>query len=412
MDGRIEDRSSTRERFLDTAGKANITSTVKDMGELMFRTAGKTKLRTIEIGLGMALLGLVTTMVPSAAFASSDKGTCQTGAGQVIKHDQKLCAGLRYYDGKTLTLIVPTSAGSELDVSSRISAPILSKYLRATVSVADFPSGGSVPGQDALARSGRSGLTFGILETAADAANILGNKPALNFNPAKEDYIGSWPSPDTLLCEQNSYNFPTIKSIADASKGKAVTDATQLSSQTSLTLRLLAATFGMNINYIVGYENSTSLLSGFLRGDAELVFNSIGATAPLAVASKCRPVMVIQPVPQASEFYSFLKSTPTLAQVLQSDPPKTTLQKTALKGLNAFANLQAFPTVAPANTPINYLTALRAAFAYSQSRPWLIGQYNKFGYPNGWVSGQVAQNSYLNLFKVAKTLVRFWGNAA
>ena len=72
--------------------------------------------------------------------------------------------GLKFYAGKTLTWVAPTSAGSTFDVSIRIIAPYVAKYLGASaVNVFDDSGGNSITGSDYLAAQPPTGLVFGLI---------------------------------------------------------------------------------------------------------------------------------------------------------------------------------------------------------------------------------------------------------
>jgi hypothetical protein len=117
----------------------------------------------------------------SASGAVTNKrssANCTTANGIKIKNDAAVCKGIAFYKGRTMTWVNIGSVGGPFDVPGIALGPELQAYLGLnTWEVASYPTGSSIPGQDAIARAPADGLTIGFLNPLADIQDTLENIP-------------------------------------------------------------------------------------------------------------------------------------------------------------------------------------------------------------------------------------------
>lgn len=69
-----------------------------------------------------------------------------------------------FYKGKTITVVVATSAGGGFDVQTRVVTPYFEKYTGATTIVRNMPAGGGLQGRNHIFAAKPDGLTIALIE--------------------------------------------------------------------------------------------------------------------------------------------------------------------------------------------------------------------------------------------------------
>jgi tripartite-type tricarboxylate transporter receptor subunit TctC len=135
---------------------------------------------------------------PIASAASSQAKTCTSGAGTKVT-GAAVCKGLAYYDGKTVTFISASSPATSYDYIARDLSTYLSIFLHASVNPVDYSPAGTIAGRDALAASTPDGLTIGEGNPTADILDTAAGNTTINFNLAREVFIGAIPQGTQII---------------------------------------------------------------------------------------------------------------------------------------------------------------------------------------------------------------------
>ncbi|HYI90865.1 MAG TPA: tripartite tricarboxylate transporter substrate-binding protein, partial [Beijerinckiaceae bacterium] len=121
-----------------------------------------------------------------------------------------------HFEGKTVTLIVPNTAGGAMTQYARMLAPHIAKNLGAKdVRVDNQPGAGSLRGTNMLWNAKPDGLTMGFTNLPTLIMAQLAGSPGVNFEAAKFTYLGSVADdPRVLVVGANS----PLKSMQDVQK--------------------------------------------------------------------------------------------------------------------------------------------------------------------------------------------------
>jgi tripartite-type tricarboxylate transporter receptor subunit TctC len=320
------------------------------------------------------------------------------GASTAIaaKKSTPLSRGLAYYQGKTLNFIVSSNAGSAYDIEARSVTTAMAAYLHATINVEDIPGGSGITGQDLLESSPKNGLTIGFLNGGVIIYNILEHNPSVNFNPARMDFLAGVAAPNHAFAVTPGSPYQTFASMLTATAANPITLLTDNGSITSIEQKLILDTFGIHYRIITGYSNSSTQLAGFLRGDGMGMFSAVSTFGPYLQSHLAIPLAKMYPMTAPVNYAAVTANVPTIPQLEKKYPAKNRFQATAYKVLEAVDPSSGEPFVTAANTPTDYLAALRAALVSVLSSSSMKATFAQQGHLVDLVSGAVAKQRYIN----------------
>jgi tripartite-type tricarboxylate transporter receptor subunit TctC len=313
------------------------------------------------------------------------------------KDSAAVLAGLKYYKGKSVEFIAPSTPGGGYDLWARLLAPYLSTYLHATVTVTDITPGNTIPGQDTIARSEANGLTIGLAIPVSDAELAVTDTPGLNFNFAREALIGGTGTTPQIWLSRISSSYTTAASVITSAT--PVPEAITSTGTANTILKLANAAFGVHATLVTGYANNAALEQGFLRGDAPVTQGSLSSFAPYVTGGQARALYITERPPKANAYYGLTTKIPTVAQLAKEYPPKTATEKNALKTLEVFDPLGGYTVFAPSATPANRVAALRFAMQSAMQNKSLISQANIDGLIPTYATGAQLKQQYLDAVK-------------
>jgi tripartite-type tricarboxylate transporter receptor subunit TctC len=349
-------------------------------------TAGQ--LRPVRLA---GITGTVALAIGLAACSSSGGGSGgagQTGALASVPASSAK-ADLSFYKGQTITWDVPSAPGASFYTSATVLAPLVGKYLGATVNIVSVPAGATVAGQDQAAAAPNDGLTIGTLNVSANVSNAATKQPGINFDMTKVSYIAGLPiNPDVFVASPSS----KYTSFASLTQGSPSITATDYPGSIDVLEKAMFGAYGIKAKLISGYADVPSQVAGFLRGDAQFAINQVPGYASSIAAGKAVPVLVTAPVTPGSAGYAQLKSVPTIASFVAAHPPTTTAQKNAVAALEALFGATAVNQVffAPVGTDAGKVAALGQAFKAAEANPATASAFEKANLAVGFMTGAQA----------------------
>jgi tripartite-type tricarboxylate transporter receptor subunit TctC len=286
-----------------------------------------------------------------------------------------------FYRGKQLTLIVGYGPGGGYDITARLVARYLGRYIpgNPTVVVQNMPGAGSMRAANALyVNEPKDGTAFGLIARDLPLLGLLGDNPNVQFDPRKFTWIGSSSSyaNDAYVLVVGPHS--PVKSIADARKpdspplvlggtGEGATDAD--------VPKILRDALGIRIKQVLGYTDTPSILLALERGELD------GRTFDLSYIKAARAAW-LKPDSGYHFLVQFARRTrhPDLPDV----PTARELAPNAgARELIVFAETplltMARPYLAPPGVPLDRAEALRAAFAAAHRDPAFLAEADKLG---------------------------------
>jgi tripartite-type tricarboxylate transporter receptor subunit TctC len=194
-----------------------------------------------------------------------------------------LCCGLQapqraaaqsiesFYRGRTVTMLVGTSPGGINDISARLVARHLSRFLpgNPTIVVQNNPGGGGLVTANRLyVNSDKDGSVLAKLERAVPQLAIQGHSNA-QFDPAKFTWLGSLSSyaNDAYLMLVNANH--AAKTVADLKTTRAVLGADNAASSNLIFAVIAKEVLGLNVSIVRGYTGAAPLFLAMQRGELD-----------------------------------------------------------------------------------------------------------------------------------------------
>jgi tripartite-type tricarboxylate transporter receptor subunit TctC len=266
----------------------------------------------------------------------------------------------QFYKGRTVTMLVGTSPGGINDISARLAARHLSRFIPGAPSIVvqnNPGAGGLVTANRLYFNADKDGTVLAKLERAVPQLAIQGHANAL-FDPAKFTWLGSLSSyaDDAYLMLVNAQH--PARSIADLkSPGMSVALGADNAASSNLIFAVIAReVLALSVKVVRGYTGAAPLFLAMQRGelDGQLVGLSSVRTGQrdLWTRQAFRPLMAFGRTTRHADF----PDIPT-GRELAGDPDALSLIE--------FAELpffMALPFAAPPDVPVERANALQAAF--------------------------------------------------
>ena len=290
-----------------------------------------------------------------------------------------------FYKGRTVTMLVGTSPGGINDISARLAARHLSRFIpgNPNIVVQNNPGGGGLVTANRLYfNSDKDGSVLAKLERAVPQLAIQGNLNA-QFDPAKFTWLGSLSSYDDdayLMLVNTNHAARTIADLK--TPGLSVTLGADNAASSNLIFAVIAKeVLGLNVNVVRGYTGAAPLFLAMQRGelDGQVVGLSSVRTGQRDLWNRkaFRPLMAFGRTTRHAEF----PDMPT-ARELTNDANALSLLE--------FAELpffMALPFAAPPGIPADRASTLQAAFLAMCRDKAFVDEAEKLGIDMSPVDG-------------------------
>lgn len=219
-----------------------------------------------------------------------------------------------FYKGKTLNLIISSSAGGGYDMLSRSIARHLPKHIPGAPIVAarNMPgAGGIIATKHLYTVAPKDGLTIGGVQNNTPFEPLLGTKEA-DYDPRRFNWLGS-PSFETALVI--AWHTVPVNTVDDLRKREITVASSGANSTPSFFTRLLNDLLGTKMRIVVGYPGQNESFAAMEREEVDgypsIFWSAIMTTKPDWMRDKKIKALVqygpekeaaIGPVPSVSDF--------------------------------------------------------------------------------------------------------------
>jgi tripartite-type tricarboxylate transporter receptor subunit TctC len=277
-----------------------------------------------------------------------------------------------FYGGRTVTLIVSTSAAGGYDTLARAIARHIGKHIpgHPTVIVRNMPGAGGLTATNYLyAAAERDGSVLGLVQNNPPFEPLFGTAEA-RFDPRQFNWLGT-PSVETAMVLV--YKTVPVFSLDDLRDRETVMGASGANSTPAFFARLFNATLGTKMKVIAGYPGQNDALVAMERGELDgypsVFYSALSSTRPTwLIDGTARAIVQYGPgkPPQ-------LKDVPFVPDLVSVPADKLLLQA-------AFAPLSiGRPLLLPPGVPAERVAALRQALAETFADPEFLAEGDKIG---------------------------------
>jgi tripartite-type tricarboxylate transporter receptor subunit TctC len=181
-----------------------------------------------------------------------------------------LYAQAQYYQGKTITLIAGTTAGSQYDAHARLIAQHWGKHIPGNPGfvVQNMPGAGSLIAANHLYNLAKpDGLTITSIIPAIYFNQLAGRKE-VQFDYSKFNWIGSVDRSDNVIYIRSDSPFKTVYDVRRATQGPKCT-ATGTGTIGHYMPKLLNETIGTKFEIILGYPGGPEMDLAVEKNEAQ-----------------------------------------------------------------------------------------------------------------------------------------------
>jgi tripartite-type tricarboxylate transporter receptor subunit TctC len=309
----------------------------------------------------------------------------------------------QFYKGRTIRVVVGSSAGGGTDIMARLLSRYMGKYIPGSPSIVvqNQPGAGGIVGANRIANTAdRDGSEFATMERAIPQFAIMGD-PNARFDPLALTWLGSLSSyrDDAFMLVVNANNGVLRAEELRQPQTSIHVGASQQGS-TNLTFAVIAKeVLGLNVEAISGYAGTAKIALAMQSGevDGELIgIVSIQASQRHMWAEK-----LVRPLVQFARKtrHPDLPDVPTGRELVRTPEGMALLEFAELP----FFMAQSF--VAPAGVPPERAQALRSAFMSATRDPDYVQEARKLDMDNSPIDHLQIENLLRRAGATPKTVL-------
>jgi tripartite-type tricarboxylate transporter receptor subunit TctC len=277
-----------------------------------------------------------------------------------------------FYKGRTVTVVVSSSAAGGYDTLARALARYMGKHLPGNPAfiVRNMPGAGGMTATNFLFNNAdKDGSVIGLVQNNTPFEPLFGTKEA-RYDPVKFNWLGSPSSETAMVLLWHTVPVSTVAALKAREVAVGVSGA---NSTPAFFTRLLNATLGTKMKPINGYPGQNDVLLAMERreldGHPSAFFSSVRSTRPTWLREKTAKAILQYGPEKLAE----LPDVPFAPDLVMSDEDKLTMQA-------AFAPLAlGRPFLIPPGVPAERVAALRAAFAATMADAEFLAEGERMG---------------------------------
>lgn len=304
-----------------------------------------------------------------------------------------------FYKGKTIRVVVATSAGGGFDAYTRMMTRHMGKFVPGNPAfvVENMPGAGHLIGANHMYKVAKpDGLTLGHFQGGLFLYQVFG-RPGIEFDAKQFEFIGS-PIKESRACA-----FTKASGIISVEKWLASKTPVKLGGIGGAApddiARMLAATTALPVQLVAGYKGTSEIRmaaeSGELAGGC-WTWDSIRATWTKAIQSG-DAVVVLQLL---SKPHPELANMPLAQSLAKSDEARQLMQAGVQDPADYYR-----PYVLPPRTPKDRVEILRKALQDTMKDPEFLADAVKSRLDIDPVTGTELENLVRGLFKLRPSMI-------
>ena len=194
-----------------------------------------------------------------------------------------------FYKGKTITLVVGSSAGGGFDVVGRLVAKYMSRHMPGAPNVVVrnmAGAGGILATKYLYSVAPQDGTSLGALVNTTPFEPLFGTKEA-TFDPTRIHWLGS---PGAEVGTLAVWAASPTKTLDDARRRETTVGAAGVNSVPSFYARLMNAVAGTKLKIVTGYPGQSEIFIAMERGEVEghpsVFYGGLKSTRPNWISEK------------------------------------------------------------------------------------------------------------------------------
>ncbi len=321
-----------------------------------------------------------------------------SGAGRAVADDAAVAA---FYKGKTIAILVGSSAGGGYDTYARMIARYMGKHMPGapTVIVSNMPGAGSnVAANYIYNAAAKDGTMIGALYGGAPLEPLIGTTP-VQHDPSKSQFLGS-ANDDVYVCVARK-DAPA-KSIEDVFKTELLVGASNASSTADFPA-ILNAVLGTKFKLVLGYPGSREIGLAIDKGEVQaacgLAWPSVSVTNQGWFGPNGSMRVLLQTHPKGHAELNAM-GVPNAMSFAKTEEQRAMLE--------LFFAQEVFgrPYVVAPEVPADRVEALRKAFKETLADPELLADAKRANLEVDPVSAEEVQRLIAKVFAAPRELTQ------
>ncbi|HTH97203.1 MAG TPA: tripartite tricarboxylate transporter substrate-binding protein [Stellaceae bacterium] len=304
-----------------------------------------------------------------------------------------------FYKGKTVTVLIGTSAGGGYDLYARVLAKYMGKHIpgNPTLVPQNMPGAGTLRVANYIYEvAPKDGTVFGTFSRSMPLSPLL-KLPGVKFDSLKYTWLGSI-TKDTMTCI--SWKDSPVKKWDDIFTHEFKVGGEGKGADPDVYATMIKNAFHAKIKLVTGYPGTADITLAMQRGELDGVcgfsYSSVRSTHDDWIKTK-QINFIIQ---------GALEPDPNLPGVpMMIDEGKTPEQKAMLK-LALAPQAIARPFVAPPGIPADRAQALQKAFDDTMKDPDFVADAKKLGLDVNPMTGAQALAMLKDIYKTPDSVVK------
>ncbi|HKY08881.1 MAG TPA: tripartite tricarboxylate transporter substrate-binding protein [Candidatus Binatia bacterium] len=321
-------------------------------------------------------------------------------AGTLILARDDTSAQSKFYEGKTIRMIVGFTAGGGYDAYTRTIGRHLGKHIpgNPAILVENMPGAGSMISANYTFKAAKpDGLTIGHFIGGLFLQQLLG-KPGIEFDAAKFQFVGV-PAQDNFVLGVAKSTGINDADAWLASKQVVKFGGVSTGSGTDDFPNVLRATIGLPAQMVSGYKGTADVRLAFNSGEVAGVSNSWESTK--ATWRKELESGDLKLVLQATlKPHSELTKIPLALSYAKTDEAKRLISTVA-----RVHGPTVRPYVLPPNTPKDRVQILRKAFMETMKDPDFLAEAKKANLDINPLDGAELEHNVKDILKLEAALI-------
>ena len=286
-------------------------------------------------------------------------------------------ASQEYFKGKSIRLLIGTSAGGAMDDWGRFLAPHLSRNIPGTpdIVVQNMAGAGTIIAANYVYGVAKpDGLTLGLVNPAIYIDQLLGAKE-VKFDWPKFSWIGSPEKIDQVLFIRTDTPYKTLEDMRNATEPPRCA-ALARSGLGYFLPKLMEEALGIKIHMVLGYGGGGEMNLAMEKGEVQCRAGTVSAYVGREPTRTWIKTGVVRALAQSgTKRYAKLPDVPTLYELMETHKTPDAMKRVA-KVLLSSGDLGR-PFIGPPGMPPERVKILREAFNKTMNDPILIAETNK-----------------------------------
>jgi tripartite-type tricarboxylate transporter receptor subunit TctC len=302
-----------------------------------------------------------------------------------------------FFEGKTVTVITSTGVGGTYDLTARLIARHMPRYIpgNPTMVVQNMPGGGNLKATNYMYNiAPKDGTTIASIHNAIPLHQVLDGR-GVQYDTDKFNWLGSTgPENETII----AWSTAGVTTIQQAKEKEVIVGGTGAGSGIVIIPIAMNAILGTKFKMVSGYEKSEDVNLAMQRGEVQARAFGLGSIItqhPDWIKEKKVAFLAQAGIKRAHQ----LPDTPLLTELAANDEQRQVMQ------LISSPPALGRPFIAPPGVPADRLAILRSAFASTLKDKAFLAEAEKLQFEIEPMSADEVAKIVRDLNKAASDVV-------